>query len=393
MRVTNLSTHYNITNQIRRGAEQLFEAQEKAATQRRINRMSDDPIGAGQLFSVRAALEQNAQFQRNLDYATGLAETYDSTLGEVVDSLSRAKELLLSQANDISASPQTREAARVEMVSLLQEVLTASNTARLGAKFIFAGFRDDAPAFRGAYTTTTADPGNAPGGAAVADETVFDAVHFTGDDYRIEFTGAATFDIFDVTQGRYISTGNAYVSAQPIRFDGIAITLSDSPGAPQAGDVFHVASTEAGEYLGDSGEQKLELEQGNRVTVNMTGEAVFQGVGVAGGTNIFDLLNRAVRALRENDGAEIQSLIDEVDSAVQQTANFQAVAGTRQNQIKAIGTRLTDLQTSLETLQSDLRDVDMAEALTTLSQREVAYEASLGAASRVIMPTLLDFLR
>jgi flagellar hook-associated protein 3 FlgL len=45
-----------------------------------------------------------------------------------------------------------------------------------------------------------------------------------------------------------------------------------------------------------------------------------------------------------------------------------------------------------ETL-SMIEDVDIAEALITVKTRENAYTAALQAASRVIPPSLLDFMR
>ncbi|MCX7014692.1 MAG: flagellin [Candidatus Sumerlaeota bacterium] len=392
MRVTNLSTFYMIQKQIQAGSKRLMDAQEKVATQQRINRMSDNPIDAGKLLSVRDAIGQTEQFQRNVQNALDLTKGYDSSLQGAIDTISRAKELMLAQASNLSTSPQTREAARVEMVSLLQQMVTAANTTSLGGRYIYAGFADNDPTFRGAYTTTTADPANT-GGATATGEAVVDPVQFTGDAYRIEFTGAATFDVYDVTRGAYVSQGNAYTSGQEIRFDGISITLTDGATGPAAGDRFNVASAEAGQYAGDDGEVKLELAQGKRLTTNLTGDAVFQGVGVQDGVDVFSLLNRAIDALRDNNGTEMQSLLDGFDKALNQMSNFRAVVGTRQNQFQTIDSRLADVKTALQTTQSDLRDVDIADAMSDLSQQELAYEASLGAASRVIMPTLLDYLK
>ena len=42
---------------------------------------------------------------------------------------------------------------------------------------------------------------------------------------------------------------------------------------------------------------------------------------------------------------------------------------------------------------SDVENVDVAAAIVDLQMQEVAYQAALGATSRVLQPTLLDFLR
>ena len=42
---------------------------------------------------------------------------------------------------------------------------------------------------------------------------------------------------------------------------------------------------------------------------------------------------------------------------------------------------------------SAVEDVDLAEVIMDLQSQEVAYKAALGATSRVLQPSLLDFLR
>ena len=41
----------------------------------------------------------------------------------------------------------------------------------------------------------------------------------------------------------------------------------------------------------------------------------------------------------------------------------------------------------------EIENVDLAEATIQLKMQEVGYQAALGATSRVIQPSLLDFLR
>jgi len=252
MRVSNQITYNTVQYNIQRAMSRLYSAQEMMATQKRINRISDDPIGASQLLETKVSLRKTEQFERNLNSAQSLTELYDTTLGEVVELISRGKELLLSQANDIASSPATREAARVEMVSLIGGVLTAAN-ARHGVRYIFAGFNDDSPPFAGASVAVT-DDGNretagANTGTGVVDaSSVFDTIQLTSDDYVIEFTGAATYDIYNATQGVYESTGNTYVAGDEIRFNGISVTLSGAPdgptGAPATiGDTFRITNT------------------------------------------------------------------------------------------------------------------------------------------------------
>ena len=67
--------------------------------------------------------------------------------------------------------------------------------------------------------------------------------------------------------------------------------------------------------------------------------------------------------------------------------------GARQNQILGAQTRSLDTKTTLTIQLGAIEDVDLAATLTDLAAQEVTYKAALGAAARVMQPTLLDFLR
>ena len=47
----------------------------------------------------------------------------------------------------------------------------------------------------------------------------------------------------------------------------------------------------------------------------------------------------------------------------------------------------------MKTQLSGIEDIDLAEVILELQMQEVAYKGALGAAGKVLQPTLLDFLR
>ncbi len=70
-----------------------------------------------------------------------------------------------------------------------------------------------------------------------------------------------------------------------------------------------------------------------------------------------------------------------------------AQVGAAYKRIEQSQTALGDQQLYLTTALSDMEDVDLARATVDLHLQEVAYQAALSATSRVIQPSLLDFLR
>jgi flagellar hook-associated protein 1 FlgK len=85
------------------------------------------------------------------------------------------------------------------------------------------------------------------GGGAVQSTAVFDPTQLTFDDYRLEFTANGpppVFDIVNTTSGQTLATAQSYTSGAPIRFAGIEVIIKDASGTPQAGDTFHISTTQ-----------------------------------------------------------------------------------------------------------------------------------------------------
>jgi flagellar hook-associated protein 1 FlgK len=77
--------------------------------------------------------------------------------------------------------------------------------------------------------------------ANVTSATIFNRTSLTYDEYEIRFTGAAAYDVYNVSDGVNVVTGAAYVSGDSIRFDGMEVVITDDTGAPAAGDRFLIS--------------------------------------------------------------------------------------------------------------------------------------------------------
>ncbi|MBN1477944.1 flagellar hook-associated protein FlgL [Candidatus Sumerlaeota bacterium] len=373
---------------LQRQARQLLDAQTQVSTQRQINTLSDDPLGAGSVLRLRTQLRQTEQFQRNIGIATSLTEAYDAALEQAVDMISRVRELVVGQSSTATANDLTREATAVEIITLREQLISIANT-RIGSQHIFSGHQTDDPAFLSAEATAVPDPGNT-GTAVVDDASVSSVIDLTGDAYEIVFTGPSTFDIINVDEGLTISSGNTYVPGQRIVFDGISVTLS---GSPDPGDVISVTTTDTGTYSGDDGVTQLEIEQDSFMQTNLRGDVVFQGATLSSGVDIFGLLNDVVEALRDGDETTLVDSLALLDDALAQISSAQAAIGARENQLERATIRLSDLSVNLKTLISSLEDIDATEAITNFTEAETAYQTSLEATSRVMQLSLLDYLR
>ena len=391
MRITQDMIYSTMLNQVQRAASNLLSKQEVMATQKLINRVSDDPVAALRVLDLGHSLNKIDQYKKNIDRATTLQNAYDDSLDQTNAILERAKELMLSEASSAQSGPATRESVAVELISLRQQLLDVANFEFEG-RYIYAGAMNKTPAFTAIDVTPTANPANT--GGAIATSYISNTADVNvGNTYEVQFTTATTFDIVNTTNGSTISTGNAYVSGQDFIFDGVRANIADDTAPPAAGDIFQIDVSTPGVYQGDSQTQQVEIEKGHREIINLTGNTVFQGACVpGGGEDIFQLFQDSIDALRGNDINAVDASLDRFDSAIGQVIGFRASIGARQNIIDSTLNRLHNVGAGFEELKANLENADIATAITEFNQAQLAYEASLNATGKAIQPSLLDFL-
>ena len=145
MRVTNKLMADTVTGSLFKNVEQLLKTQDVLSSGKRINKSSDDPIGIGKVLDYRKTICAINQYDRNIAHGESWLSFTDSTLDSVGDSLIRAKELALSQAN-ATANAETMRAVAEEVKTIYDHILQLANT-KLGNSYIFAGHEIDTVPF------------------------------------------------------------------------------------------------------------------------------------------------------------------------------------------------------------------------------------------------------
>lgn len=119
------------------------DSMEQISTQKRINRVSDDPTGLGYVIKSKASLSDNGQFQKNIEFTKGFIERSEASLRGISDFLIRAKELAVSLSSD-TYGPESRSAGSMEVKQLIEGVISEANS-QYGNRFVFGGFRTLTP--------------------------------------------------------------------------------------------------------------------------------------------------------------------------------------------------------------------------------------------------------
>lgn len=137
MRITNNMATQLAVAQFDVARQKLEAAQSKVTTGKKFTSASEDPTAAASVMANTGALRALDQYKRNIGVASRRLSLEESTVGQLNDILTRAKELAVSQATD-TASLQTRQAARAEANQLLQQAVMLANT-QDGSEFLFGG--------------------------------------------------------------------------------------------------------------------------------------------------------------------------------------------------------------------------------------------------------------
>ncbi len=104
-------------------------------------------------------------------------------------------------------------------------------------------------------------------------------------------------------------------------------------------------------------------------------------------------MNGFYDALMSGDQDAIQTFLGKVDDHLDRVVSERADIGAKVSRMELIKNRIADNRVSFTGMLSESQDVDMAKEIMILKNAESIYQASLSTGSRVIQPTLVDFLR
>jgi len=141
MRIANKSIYDTVTFQLGNITDELAKANEVVSTTKRINRLSDDPVGLNQVLSIKSSLSNIGQLERNINMGKSWLIAGESSLTAVSNLLSDTKALCVQMASANVGADQRRSAAEI-VQNNLEEIISLANTA-LNGRYIFAGSDTD----------------------------------------------------------------------------------------------------------------------------------------------------------------------------------------------------------------------------------------------------------
>jgi flagellar hook-associated protein 3 FlgL len=136
MRITELTVIKNLIDNIDKTREKINQVQLKIATGKEINTVSDDPYIANSIMNLKAMINRNEQFQKNIDDAIDFLTATGDALDNFINTLIDIKSLLVEISN--SAREPDYETYANRLGELFKQLLDSANTNFKG-KYIFNG--------------------------------------------------------------------------------------------------------------------------------------------------------------------------------------------------------------------------------------------------------------
>lgn len=377
---------------------ELLRTQQQMASQRRLLSAADDPAAASTALRVSQSLARNQQIEANQQAAANRLAIGESALSSVGDVLQSVQERLL-QAQNGTLSGTERAMLAADVDNMLGQLLTLANSKDGTGAHLFAGFAETTTPFvagaggvayqgdDGARTLEVASGRNLAVSAAGSDVfmrvktgngvfataangantgagridsgSVANPSALTGHAYELSFNvagGVTTYDVFDVTAGAFVSSGNGFTAGQSITVAGMQFGIT---GGPANGDRFAAAPS--------------------------TNQSVFKTIADATAA----LRSGGNDALRQT---QVNAALASLDQSMNRALTVRAEFGSRLNEISAhqnvSGAVVLEHQRRL----SELQDVDYTEAAARLMRQETATQAAQQSFARVAKLSLFNYL-
>jgi flagellar hook-associated protein 3 FlgL len=356
MRIADKMSYAQVESNISKNRTEMADLQNQAATQKRVTKPSDDPLAAARVLGVRVDLSGNKQFVKNLQYAKSFVDFTDQSLADLTESLMRAKDLALSQANDASSSDESRKAVATEMEQLHNQMVQIGNR-KLGDRFIFGGYKTQKAPF---------DPDG----------------KYSGDHGEMMIhVDKENFLALNIPGGRVFL-------GQGVSRDGFS-----EPTPKQATSIEELQTQLDEQAHPEVKDQKMnELRQ----ELNLRGPASLDedvAKSKDNGTNIFNVVRDLEISLRTNDKEGIQDSLDNLDDALSQVILTRSQVGSRSTVIESNLQSLEKMKVDNQMNISQLEDADIFSTVSDINKTESTLQASLQTSSKLVQKSLLDFLR
>ena len=143
-------------------------------------------------------------------------------------------------------------------------------------------------------------------------------------------------------------------------------------------------------YQGSAVEVSVDIDNSLEVPIAFNGETLARGSDV---DDVFVVLDQAIAATRAGDTNTLNTAATALQRAFERATGVQSRVGAALRSVEDGQLRLAEVTRSTESRLTTLEQVNMASAITNMTQAETVYQAALAATGRLHQLSLMDYLR
>ena len=429
MRVATATLYNQTKENIGRKNRGMLEKNTVISSGKRIRKLSDDPVDASRVTSLKTTMDDLVQLQRNVGTGTLWLEGGEASLIRVKEMVDRAKELSIAMVNGV-ANADDMQTAALEVDALIKGVLDQANT-QVNGQYIFSGTRSDTRPFmaddkESPHAITyrgNAHPFRIKIGpksdmkVGFTGEEIFSSEVVTIDETsnRLDFSekragGALGEEIIlsaEVDNGTYSRNGLAHA---------VEMAMEKASADKGLAVDYRVSWNDSEETFSIAEEDGPEPAKLSRISVLFrTGESRHESVGAFMGFPTDDIATEPSRdplvsrrgvqwgvfsslfdlraALNNNDQEGLHQSISRLAMDHGTLISHISEAGVRANRLDSRKSLLSDLTISHDANRSRLEDADVVKAISDLRLKQFGYESALASSSRILNTSLLNYLK
>ena len=300
MRLANKTIYDDITKNISRVSDAMIRASMVVSSGKKINNLSDDPVGLINVLDLRSSISDLEQMGRNITMGKSWLNIGESALNQAEGILSAVK-VICVEMSSANKTATARANAAIVVDGYMRQILSLANT-QAGGRYIFSGNNTDTQPF------------------AFDDDTTPTQVTYSGNDTA-----------FSIKIARSIN-----------------------------------------------------------VAIGRDGEDIFGDD--AGTDNMFQTLIDLKTYLESDNVTGIQGTMDKLDAHMVTVRNMITDNGAKMIRMNVKEEIIAEMDLIYTDRMSELEDADIAEAIMDLQTKELAYQAALRSAAKVMSLSLVDLL-
>ncbi|MBX9901474.1 MAG: flagellar hook-associated protein FlgL [Burkholderiaceae bacterium] len=381
----------------------LNRTQQQIASGRKTLTPADDPIGSARALIISQADAVNDQYAVNRGNARNTLSLAEGVLGEVTTTLQNVKTLIVSAGSGVLTDVERGYIAN-ELQGNLDQILALANSKDGTENFLFSGFNSTTapytktqggaayngdqgqrflqvdtarqlpltqpgPAiFENIRTSTgqfnvVANPSNNGQAVVAATINAATAANLTGNNYEVNFDATGSnFTVTNRTTGAVVVPSTVYTNPQALTFDGIDLTITNTPGPPGPN-------------------ARFSIQPGN--------QSIFE--------TLTDLIN-TLRTPANNAAAKLDLTAglnqanNNLDKSLSNVLTARTNLGTSLKEIDALDTAGEGTGINFKQELSELQGIDYAKAITELNQQQTTLQAAQQSFAKTTSLSLFNYI-